>query len=160
MVLSTGAAKEVQSECLGTYELTGQISNGKPVYKNTKDNDRYLHFPSGNTDNWMVSKNNKINMTYSIQYFEWDVILNKLVLHVLFLLQISKKERIGTKYGYIYNTAGGETPNEADQSRWLVAIHSSEPEHIKIKYKKDVDATWGYGYWTYDPTFKVQVISW
>ena len=68
MVSSTGAAKEVQSECLGTYELTGQISNGKPVYKNTKDNDRYLHFSPGSTGDWMVSKNNKMNMTYPIQY--------------------------------------------------------------------------------------------
>jgi len=125
-ITSTGAAKEVQESCLGTYEITDQISNNRPVYKNVKDNDRYLHLNPGKPNKWMISKG---------------------------------KEAIGTTSGLIYNGAGGATPNEADQSRWLVAIQPKHSDAIKRKYKKDVDSTTEGHYWTYDPTFKVQVIS-
>ena len=78
------------------------------------------------------------------------------------MLQISNKVSIGTTTEAIYNVGGGdnETPQEVDQSKWLVAIHSSEPEHIKMKYKKDRNTDTMGWYWTYDPTFNVQVILW
>ena len=75
LISSTGAAKEVLDECLGTYRLTEQISNNRSVYEHMYK-DRYLHFSPGGTGNWMVNKNDKINMTYPIQPFELDVILN------------------------------------------------------------------------------------
>jgi len=58
LISSTGAAKEVREISLGIYELTGQISNDRPVYMNTKDNDRYLHFNTNSK--WMISNKNKI----------------------------------------------------------------------------------------------------
>ena len=42
----------------------------------------------------------------------------------------------------------------------LVVIDIAKPDHIKRKYKNDSNRQAGDGfYWTYDPTFKVQVIS-
>lgn len=57
LISSEGAGREVHEESLGVYVLTGEISNDRPIYKNTKDNDRYLHFSPNST--WTVSKNDK-----------------------------------------------------------------------------------------------------
>jgi len=125
LITSTGAAKEAQEKSLGTFEITGQISNKKPVYKNTKNNDRYLHFAPGKSVGWMISP----------------------------------KDEIGTSRGWILNRAGGEAPHLADKNEWLVTIRPVHSDAIKKKYKKDIIPSTGDGYWTYDPTFKVQVIS-
>ena len=80
----------------------------------------------------------------------------------MFLLQISPKKYIGATKGYIYNDGGGdgETPQEVDQSKWLVAIHHSQPEQLKGKYKNYHDTTVDEKgtFWTNDPTLRVEVI--
>ena len=76
------------------------------------------------------------------------------------MLQISSKDDVGTDRGYIYNEKGGEAPNLAPRNSWMVAIHHSKPDHIKNKYKKDLNGAGGDGsYFTYDPTLNVQVIQ-
>jgi len=116
MVSSTGAAKEVQAACLGIYELTGEMSNHREIYKH-KSNDRYLHFDGRD---WIISP----------------------------------KDKIGTTRGYIYNKAGGETPNEADQSKWLVTF-IDEPDDVKRRWSDNHDRC----NWYKDPTFRIVALS-
>jgi len=111
MVSSTGAAKDVCDTCLGTYELTGQISNSRVVYKH-QNNERYLHF--SNNSNWKISRGD-----------------------------------FGS--GWVYSHGGGETPHEADQSKWFVYIRDDNP--VRHKYTHDG------GDWYKDPTFRVVAIS-
>lgn len=76
------------------------------------------------------------------------------------MLQISKKDEIGTTFGYIYNNdKSGEAPHLVDHSRWLVFIGDLQPINIQRKYDNRHDGPEGNGFWTEDPTFKVQVSS-
>lgn len=70
------------------------------------------------------------------------------------MFQISSKENIGTTTGFIYNEedGDGQTPQEVDQSKWLVLIWDDNP--LKHKYTEVVDD------WYKDPTFRVVAISW
>ena len=49
---SDGAAKQFQNHSLGLYCSQG-LSNGKPIYKHTKNDDLYLHWAPDST--WSVS---------------------------------------------------------------------------------------------------------
>lgn len=118
MVSSTGAAKEVHDWSLGTYVQTEQVSNNRPVYKNTKDNDRYLHFSPNSR--WMISS----------------------------------KKSIGTENGWIFNTAGGETPNETDPTKWLVTLEG-QPDDVKRRYTHAGTIR----PWYKDPTFRIVALS-
>jgi len=133
MVSSTGAAREAQSECLGTYKLSGKLYNHRALYKHT-NNERYLQFvhcQKGNGyigDCWMITS----------RIFD----------------------RHGAGDMYIYNTKGetkgedsGRTPNEADQSRWMVNL-KGQPDDVKRRYTHAGRASW-----YKDPTIKIVAIN-